>query len=190
MDINNSNEKLEYDRPNYAGFLRRLFSYLIDVVCFNILVVIVRLYFGVFSALFKFPSINLNTQLLIINRLIDYFSYVLYFTFFCYFFSTSPGKHLLGLTILTEENKKPNLFASILRSLLQPFSMLLFGIGYVGMIKNPKKQAWHEKIAKTVTVISRKPRNTVKIILFYFLVVASMIAFLIVVIPIKNNYFR
>lgn len=173
----------------YASFLRRLFAYILDMIFFRLFVVILALYFGVFSSFFKL-SIGNNISLSYIqNLLLSYGLYILYFVFFLSIYSSTPGKYLFNLKIFTEDNKKLNIVSSLIRSLLQPFSMLLFGIGYVRMINDPKKQAWHDKIARTVVVLSSKPKNIFKVIFFYFLFFVFLLVMLVAIVLIKNNLF-
>lgn len=179
-------------QPKYAGFFRRLSAYLIDIILYNLLLMIFGLYLGVFAGLFKIDisSYILLLQTPIASKFLGYVFFIMYFTFFCFFYKTSPGKYLFRLQILSDKGIKPSLISSFIRSSLQPFSMLLFGVGYVQMFKDPKKQAWHEKMAKTIVIVSSNPKSIVNVLFFYLLLIISLFTFLIVVIPLKNTLIK
>jgi len=173
----------------YASFLRRLFAYVLDMIFFRLFVTILALYFGVLLSFLKL-SVGNNTNLSYIqNLLLSYGLYILYSTLFLSIYSTTPGKHLFNLKIFTEDNNKLNFFSSLIRSLLQPFSMVLFGMGYVRILKDPRRQAWHDRVAKTVVVLSSKPKNILKIIFSYFLFFVFLLVLLAITVLIKNNLF-
>lgn len=68
-------------------------------------------------------------------------------------FSTTLGKKIFGLRVVDETTKKAiSTNQAIKRSLSYFLSSLLFGIGFLRIINNPKKQGWHEEIAKTYVV--------------------------------------
>lgn len=173
----------------YAGFLRRLFAYILDLIFFIMIVPILILYLSVilffFNILIDKNNLSEIQALLLGNGL-----YISYFVFFLSLFSTTPGKYLLNMIVLTENNKKLSFINSLIRSLIQPISTLLFGIGYTRMINDPKKQAWHDKIAKTVVIISPKHKNIFKVIFFYLLFYFLLFTVLTLLILIKNIYFK
>lgn len=66
---------------------------------------------------------------------------------------TTLGKKLMRLKVLSEDQKKLTLGQIILRETFgKILSSLILCIGYTAMIFDPRKQTWHDKIAKTLVV--------------------------------------
>lgn len=138
-----SSTKLEY-----AGFWIRFGAYIIDLL-------------GMWGIAF---AVGLVLSLMFGESVLDgsnmvwvYFPYVIYNAFALSIWSTTFGKYLYGLRVFSEKKEDLNFKTALTRSLLQPFSALLFfGMGYWNMNKNDKKQAWHDKIAKTMVVRDEK----------------------------------
>jgi uncharacterized RDD family membrane protein YckC len=186
-DQQNTMNQLPVIKYEYASFLRRLSAYIFDTIIFRLFLFFLMLNIEI---LLSFLKLSIGTIGVLFNFLLSYGLLVLYNAFFISIFSSTPGKNLLNLVVLTEDNKKLNFFSSLIRSLFQPFSIVLLGQGYVGMLKDPKKQAWHDKVAKTVVILLPKPKNiflTISKYLFSFIILLSLS---IVLILIKFNYFK
>lgn len=132
----------EYEELEYAGFLIRLGAYLIDILGIIMVIFILIYFFGLSSDLHPFFW--------------NYFPYVFYNTLTLTIWSTTLGKNLYGLRVVSLDKKDLTFKQALIRSLLQPFSTFLFGIGYWNMNKNPKNQAWHDKQANTIIVKRKK----------------------------------
>lgn len=143
----------------YAGFWIRLGAYLIDfigVILLAILLGIVLVYTGI-------GDLSLiSTE---VDYLLTYVLWVVYSTFFISLMSTTPGKKAYGLWVTNEESNSPGFISVFVRSILQPFSTLVFGIGYNNMDKNEKKQAWHDRQAKTCVMKKVKSNYILQIII-------------------------
>lgn len=68
------------------------------------------------------------------------------------FFSSSPGNKLMRLKIITENGNPINLQIAFLRYLAYWLSVLPLGLGFFWILWDPKRQAWHDKLAKTYVV--------------------------------------
>src|SRR3989344_4770988 len=167
----------------YASFFRRFFAYILDIfICFPL--------FLLFLTIFVYFLVNLlNIHKEIIFAYIDnlpslpfnYVAFVYYSTFFLYLFSTTPGKYLLHVKVIKDNNTKLDLITVLVRSLLQPLSTILFGIGYVSVIKDDQKRAWHDKIAHTVVIQISEQSNMVKTILISILIPLGLIGLIIII---------
>lgn len=63
------------------------------------------------------------------------------------------GKKLFNLRVVRENRRPMNFTSAFLREILGKFvSGLLFGLGYLWVIWDLKKQAWHDKVARTYVV--------------------------------------
>lgn len=127
----------------YAGFWIRLGAYLIDFIGLTLFAIVLG-FASAYIGIRYFSSISTE-----IDYLLTYVLWVIYSTFFISIMSTTPGKKIYGLWVANERGENPDFIAVLTRSILQPLSTLLFGIGYQNMDKNEKKQAWHDRQAKT-----------------------------------------
>jgi uncharacterized RDD family membrane protein YckC len=75
----------------------------------------------------------------------------------------TPGKMLISARIVdAKTGGKPSSLQLLLRYLGYYVSMLGLGLGFVWVAFDPRKQAWHDKMANTVVVRSlRKPNQVV-----------------------------
>lgn len=65
----------------------------------------------------------------------------------------TPGKMALGIKVVNMSGEKLSFGKAILRNLLKFFSSALIDIGFLMVLWDPKKQALHDKIAKTAVVL-------------------------------------
>jgi uncharacterized RDD family membrane protein YckC len=179
---------------SYAGFGIRLLAYIIDLIINSILSTVFGLIVGVVVTwITNDPTrtSSMTNQILFpgMGYLVNYLGYVLYSTVFLSLFSTTPGKYVCKLRVLGEDNTPLSKRSAFRRSYLQPFSMLFVGMGYVGMIKSPKKQAWHDTVAKTVVIHNPKVEHYFRTILISIGIFLALIFLFTFAIIFKNNVF-
>lgn len=72
---------------------------------------------------------------------------MVYNVMFTHYFGGNLGKLITGLRIRDQSGSKLDFKKILFRQLLvYQFSWLVFGLGYLSVLKDPKKQAWHDKI--------------------------------------------
>ncbi len=147
---------------DYAGFWIRLGAYLIDYLVVGVGYIFVIGF--VLGPIFGEGVWDLS------NMVSSYLSFVIYNTLVLSIWSTTPGKHLYGLRILTKNKERLGFGSALGRSLLQPLSLLFFGVGYWNMNKNDKRQAWHD--TKTGTIVVKEER---RLVLAYILTAIAVI---------------
>lgn len=130
----------------YPGFWIRLGSYAIDLIGILIATVIL----GILIAMFGGDIDTIN------DTVLGYLGYFFYSVGCLTVFSTTFGKSMYGLKVINEEGSRVNFNQALVRSFLQPFSTLLFGIGYLNINNNMYGQAWHDRLSKTVVVMRLK----------------------------------
>lgn len=63
------------------------------------------------------------------------------------------GKKALGIKVVRENGGKVNFHDAVIREILGKFlSGIIFGLGFIWILFDAKKQGWHDKIAKTVVI--------------------------------------
>jgi uncharacterized RDD family membrane protein YckC len=95
-------------------------------------------------------------------------------------FRASLGKMLAGLAIEKEDGTKPNLVDGLMRFVVgYTVSGILWGLGYLWIIKDPKKKGFHDHFAGTV-VVKSGPSWPISVFLPILILVAGLIIFLMV----------
>lgn len=135
---------------NYASFKLRWVASLLDfMLCMLIISAIVYFITNQSSASSMITSAVIFLVVLF-NPVILY-----YHVPFTYYFGGTPGKLLLGLRIIPEIENKLTFKQVLFRQTIgYMFSWTFFGLGYLAVIKDDKKQSWHDKAS--ATVITRK----------------------------------
>lgn len=67
-------------------------------------------------------------------------------------YSATVGMMVLKIKITSEKGAKISYADATLRYFASILSGIVLGLGYFWMIWNPKKQTWHDMIAKTIVV--------------------------------------
>lgn len=130
----------------YAGFWIRLAAVIIDSIILAIVLTPIAFFF---SADVDMQDPMAFSKMDVITQIIG-----IIFVIFCWVkFAGTPGKRLLKLKVLDEATgNKLTLGQAILRYIGYIPSAIVFGLGYLWVIWDGKKQGWHDKIAKTVVV--------------------------------------
>lgn len=69
------------------------------------------------------------------------------------YFQTSPGKYLIRARIVDADTlAAPSGAQLLLRMLGYVPSALVFGLGFLAIENDPRRQGWHDKLARTVVV--------------------------------------
>ena len=151
------------DEPmHYAGFWKRLAATLIDLVVLT--VVIALLLWAIYGDAYlnraqpapgNLPALFLGPADAIIQIVLPI---VLVFVFWKYR-SATPGKMLLSLKIVdARTGKAPSTAQWIGRFFAYLVSTVPFGLGFLWIAFDRRKQGWHDKLAHTVVITERKPR--------------------------------
>lgn len=126
-----------------AGFFLRLLAYLNDKLIFLLLASIFL------WNLSKNTTLNSIYHGLVIFLILVVFYLLfgmIYNVMFTYYFGGNLGKLVTGLRIKDQSGNKLDFKKILFRQLLSyQFSSLVFGLGYLSILKDPEKQAWHDK---------------------------------------------
>lgn len=151
---------------NYAGFFRRYFATLIDLFLITFINTFIIAGFTVLSTfiiggegLMRGRSLS-ETQAgmislaqlpgFIICQLIN----TLYYVLMIGKRGQTLGKMALGIKVIkTDGNTRVGYLSAFLREIIGKIvSAMIFGLGYLWMLWDSKKQTWHDKIAKTIVI--------------------------------------
>ena len=149
----------------YIGFWLRFLAFLIDsIVAAIILIPFVTVFIGE-TQVADYDLQNRANLILLLKRLslqwtVEILFIGTFFVLFWIFKSATPGKMLFRICIVDALTLgKANARQNIVRYLGYFLSLIPFGLGFLWIAIDHRKQGWHDKIANTV-VIRGKPRNS------------------------------
>jgi uncharacterized RDD family membrane protein YckC len=79
------------------------------------------------------------------------------FVYFTYQWSLSGktiGMAVLGIRVVATDGTPVSARQAAIRTITLPLSFLFFGLGFLGILLNKDRHAWHDRLAKTVVVYS------------------------------------
>ena len=71
----------------------------------------------------------------------------------------SPGKRVLGMRIITDEGDPPGVARGLARTLVAVVSTMPLWLGYLWAARDPRRQTWHDKAARTFVVRRSPPED-------------------------------
>lgn len=145
------------DQLEYVGFWARVGATLID----SLLIVAITspLLFFVYGANYFLSEASVRGPA---NILISYVLPTLAVIVFWHLKQATPGKMVLGAKIVdVKTGLPPTTGKLVIRYFAYIISMIPLGLGYLWVAFDPKKQAWHDKLAGTV-IVRRKDRRAQK----------------------------
>lgn len=123
-----------FTKNKYAGFWRRVGATLIDVIILGVATGFTR---GNQAA-----------------SLIAFVFQVAYYVWMNGTYGATVGKMVFKIKITKENGGKISYNDALIRVLGSFLSGIALGLGYLWVIWDPKKQSWHDKIAKTIVIKS------------------------------------
>lgn len=110
--------------------------------------------FGV-TAVSRHSVVGSDRDLLIVAAL-TLLLFVLNFVVLAGRIGQSAGMRILGIRIIRTDGAKFAMKHAALRHLVgYPLSSVFFFLGFLWMLWDPRQQGWHDKIARTIVVMSR-----------------------------------
>ncbi len=79
------------------------------------------------------------------------------FIYFAYQWTLSGktiGMAVLGIRVVKTDGTPIGARQAVIRTLTLPLSIIVFGLGFLGILTNRRRYAWHDRFAKTAVVYS------------------------------------
>jgi uncharacterized RDD family membrane protein YckC len=135
-----------------AGFGLRYGAWMFDFLI--TLIAIMGFTFAV-TAASRRSVVGSNRELLIVAGL-TLLLFVLNFVVLAGLGGQTAGMRILGIFIVRVDGKPFTMKQAALRHLIgYPLSMAAFLLGFLWMLWDPRQQGWHDKLARTIVVISK-----------------------------------
>lgn len=160
-------------RGHYAGFITRLIAFLLDVAIIAVVGSITVSVTAYLLSLVGFDvsgcatlestntvSIWLCTIFLLLAPFLGVTFTVIYILLFWTLVGQTPGKAIMGVRIVRLDGEHMNLWTSIRRLIGYALSLALFGLGFVWMLADDRRQDWADKLAQTCVIYSWDARFT------------------------------
>ncbi len=141
-------EKIEREGLTLASLQARGWAFFIDEVIVSLIFFII---FWDFIFVLKTPEKMIEA----INSLVGYLLLlkIIYQTFFVWYYAATPGKMILKIEVIEERDfQTPSFLVSLNRAIGRVISEMLFYLGFAWAFLDPKRQTWHDKLAKTLVV--------------------------------------
>jgi uncharacterized RDD family membrane protein YckC len=143
------------EEPEYVGFLSRAGASVIDTII--LLIVTYPILLAIYGEEYFFGE-----EVKFIYGLSDFLlSYVfpaIVVIIFWIYKSATPGKMMIRAKIVdAETGNKPSTGQLIGRYFAYYLSGIVFGLGFLWVAWDAKKQGWHDKLAGTVVIREYKP---------------------------------
>jgi uncharacterized RDD family membrane protein YckC len=148
---------------HYAGFSSRAVAWVVDqAIALTIPIIIITIihYFLSIGAVASFMSLLeslfpttsafmnwfLGAQFTLVVTLLSFYAY---FVFFLSTTGQTVGMALMGLRVVTITGQRVRPGRAVLRTLCYALSLAPFGLGYLWVLGQDQRQAWHDRIART-----------------------------------------
>lgn len=155
---------------HYAGFITRLFAFMIDVMIIVIMLGAVSyslslvwrffdLIPDIFTDLFGSTETIANAYKAALPTITPAVNVVLVFGYFIFFWVSSGqtlGKALMGVRVVSVSGRPLTFLQAFLRFLLYPISAFIFFLGFIWILVDNQRQGWHDTIARTYVIYTWK----------------------------------
>lgn len=141
---------------HYAGGVTRLVAFAADIgASWGIFTVsVAAITFAIQLVTSQTVDLTKNT----IGAVIVVLSFIVWeFVYFTYQWSLSGktiGMAVLGIRVVATDGTPVTGRQAAVRTITLPLSFLFFGLGFLGILLNKDRHAWHDRMAKTVVVYS------------------------------------
>jgi len=156
----------------YAGFVSRLVATLVDfgiITAVNVVLAwaAIELLAYVGADVRDCPDLESKTPIVavlchgavVVAMLVGTWGPVLYALFFWSTTGQTPGKAMMGIRVVRLDGKPMGLWTTVRRVAGYGLSLAAFGIGFLVILADDRRQGWHDKIAGTCVIYSWKARQ-------------------------------
>lgn len=157
------------DNKKFAGIRLRLLAAYVDGMILALPITFLLWYAGISVSI----PISVQRLFLLLTIWILFFVIInlLHEIFFTHYFGGTVGKLLTGLKVIDENGNKLTLKRSFFRHTVgYQFSAILFGLGFLAIIKDPQKQAWHDKAVGSKVIVEKKQWPLALFMLLFLLI--------------------
>ncbi len=141
-------ERVIYNRQDYCGFWRRFAANFLDGLVLGMAYNVVNKILHVIATLSGTTYLGFSEWMLCT---IIFWVYMIWFKGYK---GATPGYYALGIKIISISGAQVSVKQILIRIISSFFSAIPFGLGYIWIIIDADRQAWHDKIAGTYVIKS------------------------------------
>jgi uncharacterized RDD family membrane protein YckC len=138
----------------HAGFATRLISLLIDAVILGIVAILLAAVFWLITGVA--PTYVASGRTGSNEFLLFWAIYIVIVFAYSVVLTASEGqtfgKQAMSIAVVEKDGTTPSLSRAFARSIYSIFSMVCLGAGFFAIIRDPAKQAWHDRWANTYVI--------------------------------------
>lgn len=141
-------KRFEQENITLASIPARAVAYVIDEVLVSIL--FIAIYWEQFT-----NSADIEQTIVLMNTMVMYVMLikVFYQGFFVWMYGATPGKMVAKIRVIyMYDLDNPSPMQSLVRAIVRVVSEMVFYLGFVWAVLNPKREGWHDKAARTLVV--------------------------------------
>jgi uncharacterized RDD family membrane protein YckC len=142
-----------------AGFVTRLLAYVTDVVVLAGIVALGGWIAVLIDTVFEQMGLDLNIDIATIYVFLIPWIFGLYFVVFWSLTGRTIGKWFMGLKVISADGNPPTIGRSVIRFIGYGVSAIVFWLGYLWVLIDSDRQAWHDHMAKTWVVYDYERRK-------------------------------
>jgi uncharacterized RDD family membrane protein YckC len=148
MVAEQAHEETLYGR--YAGFVTRLFAYMIDAL---IVTVILATTAAVAGFMLEYSNAGRLTERIVIFGILafDVIFYLGYYVGLWLLAGQTPGKRIMGVRIVRTDGGRLT-FGNAVRRLVGYWLSTFAFLGYLWILADNRRQGWHDKLAGTMVI--------------------------------------
>jgi uncharacterized RDD family membrane protein YckC len=136
---------------NYAGAASRAVAFGTDVGASWGLYTLGAAAISLFSQLVFGHSIKLSSHATAAAAVLAAWDF-LYFAVQWALGGKTLGMAIFGVRVVRSDGNPINPRAAVIRTLILPISIAVFGLGFLGILTNRERKAWHDRVAGTAVV--------------------------------------
>lgn len=145
--------QLSLEGCRLASFQRRAIAIAVDLIIFNLALAVGSILWGIATSNLAFVT---TIKVVGLDTWWSLAAVVVYFGTLTYFgHGQTPGKHLLGIRVLSLVHERISFWHSVERALGYGASALELGFGFLQYFIHPNAQTVHDRIAETIVVSER-----------------------------------
>jgi uncharacterized RDD family membrane protein YckC len=142
-----------------AGFVTRLFAFLIDLAVVAVITSVGGLLATMLDNALEAMSVDVRVSMGAIYVFLIPLIWGSYYVMFWSLTGRTPGKWLMGLKVINASDHPPTVGRSIIRFIGYGISAIAFWMGYVWVLIDEDRRAWHDHFAKTWVIYDQERRR-------------------------------
>lgn len=139
-----------------AGFVTRMFAFLIDLAIVALITTIGGLLATLLDNALEGIGLDVQVSMAAIYVAMIPFIWGSYYVMFWSLTGRTVGKWFMGLKVINVNNHPPTVSKSVIRFIGYGISAIVFWLGYVWVLIDEDRQAWHDHFAKTWVVYDQE----------------------------------